>query len=111
MDVVVRRRGESLKSIVLGGVPIHLLVRSEGLESMIVEMPPGAGIPKVYSHEGEEVRIVLEGELEVEVSGERYLLKEGDTMWFRSEQPHAIRNPGTRKAVYFSVNIPPSLSW
>jgi quercetin dioxygenase-like cupin family protein len=110
-DVIVRRKGESQKSIKMGGIPVHLLARTEKLEGMIVEMPPQTEIPKLYSHEGEEIRIVLEGEIEVELEGEKYLLKEGDVMWHKSHRPHRIRNPTNNKSVYFSVNLPPSLEW
>ncbi len=110
-DVVVVRKGESKKTINLGAGPIRLLAKSEKLEGMTVEIEPGKGIPKIYSHEGEEIRIVLGGEIEVEVSGKKYLLKEGDVMWQKSKQPHKIRNPGKKRAVYFSVDIPPSLEW
>jgi|Deesub1362A_J573_1020465.scaffolds.fasta_scaffold00105_31 quercetin dioxygenase-like cupin family protein len=110
-DVVIRRRGESEKSIKIGKVPIYLLARTEKLESMIVEMPPNSEIPKTYSHGGEEIRIVLKGEIEVDTGGEKYILREGDVMWHKSELPHRIRNPGKEKAVYFSVNMPPTLEW
>jgi quercetin dioxygenase-like cupin family protein len=110
-NVIVQRKGDSLKEIRIGNVPVRLLTRTEGLESMIVELPPGEGIPRVYSHPGEELRIVLKGRVEVEVEGEKYLLEEGDVMWHKSELKHVIKNPGKTRAVYFSVNLPPSLSW
>lgn len=111
MKVVVRRRGESEKSIKLGKATAQLLQRSQAMESMIVELPPGEKIPRVYSHRGEEVRIVLEGEIEVEVEGEKHLLKRGDFMWFDSGLKHTIRNPSEEKAIYFSANAPSSLEW
>ncbi|NOZ59871.1 MAG: cupin domain-containing protein [Euryarchaeota archaeon] len=107
----ILRRGESEREINPGSGAIRLLVRSSRLEGMVVELEPHAEIPMVYSHEGEELRIVLEGEVEVEVEGERHLLREGDFMWFDSSLKHRIRNPGDKKAVYFSVNSPPSLKW
>jgi len=110
-DVIVRRKGESQKSITLGDVSINLLISTESLEGMTVEMPPKSEIPKLYSHEGEEIHIVLVGEIEIEVSGKRYPLKEGDFMWHKSGAPHRIKNPSNKKAVYFSVNLPPSLEW
>ncbi len=111
MNVIVRRRGESEKSIKLGKVTAHLLQRSPAMETMIVELPPGEEIPKVYSHKGEEVRIVLEGEIEVEVEGRKHLLRKGEFMWFNSKQKHRIKNSGNEKAVYFSANVPSSLEW
>jgi quercetin dioxygenase-like cupin family protein len=108
-DVIVRRNGESQKSIALDEVTVNLLTSAEYLESMTVEMPPGSEIPEEYEHEGEEVRIVLEGEIEVKVAGETYNLKEGDVMWHKSSASHKIKNPSDKRAIYFSVNLPPSI--
>lgn len=110
-DVIIRRKGESQKSITIGAVPINLLTSTETMESMTVEMPPKSEIPKMYSHEGEEVRIVLVGEIEIEIAGEKHLLKEGDVMWHKSGDPHKIKNPSDKKSVYFSVNLPQSIEW
>lgn len=110
-DVIVRRKGESQKSVALGDISVNLLTSTEFLESMTVEMPPGSETPETYSHEGEEVRIVLVGEIEVEVSGEKYILKEGDVMWHKSSAPHRIKNPSEKKAFYFCVNLPPSIEF
>ncbi|MCS4540843.1 MAG: cupin domain-containing protein [Euryarchaeota archaeon] len=110
-DIIVRKKGESQRTISIGGNPTHLLTKSEVLESMLVEMDPGKGIPRVYSHEGEEVRIVLEGQLEIEVAGKKYHLQKGDTMWFKSKLPHKVSNPSKEKTVYFAVSVPPTLTW
>lgn len=107
----MKKKGENVESIKLGEVPVHLLAKGDDLEGMIVELPPGEEIPTSYSHEGEEIRIVLEGEIEVEVEGEKYRLTEGDSMWFKSQLTHKVRNPSDKKAVYFNVNAPPSLTW
>jgi quercetin dioxygenase-like cupin family protein len=104
-DVIVRRKGESQKSIALDDVTVELLTSAEYLESMTVVMPPGSEIPEEYEHEGEEVKIVLEGEIEVNVSGVAHSLKEGDVMWHKSSAPHKVKNPSDKKAVYFSVNL------
>lgn len=109
--VIIRRKGEGEKKIDLGSGPISLLHRSESLESMLVEMEPNSKIGKTYSHAGEEIRIVLRGEVEVEIEGERFELKEGDFMWFKSELNHRIRNKKNEKAVYFCTNLPPNLEW
>lgn len=49
---------------------------------------------------------MLEGEIEVEVGGEKHLLSQGDFMWFESRLKHRIRNQGTEKSAYFYVNVP-----
>lgn len=104
-DVILRRKGERHESLKLDKVAVNILTSAEYLESMAVEMPPGSEIPKEYEHEGEEVRIVLEGEIEIDVAGVAHVLKEGDVMWHKSSVPHKIKNPSDKKAVYFSVNL------
>lgn len=110
-DVIISRKGEKQKSISVGDVSVNLHTSAEYLESITVEMPPKSEIPEEYEHEGEEVRVVLEGEIEVDVAGEKHLLKEGDVMWHKSSAPHKIKNPTDKKAVYFSVNLPPSIEF
>lgn len=104
-DAIVRRKGESEKSISLDGVTVNLISSAEFLESMTVEIPPGREIPDEYEHEGEEVKLVLEGEIEVDLAGVIYSLGKGDVMWHKSSTPHRVKNPSTQKAVYFSVNL------
>jgi len=54
------------------------------------EVPP-------LKHEGEEFIFVLEGEVEVRLGGEVILLKEGDSLYFESQVPHALVGRGHRK--------------
>ncbi len=110
-DVIITRKGESKKSIEVGEITVNKLTSAEYLESMTVEMPPGSETPDDYEHEGEEVKIVLEGEIEVEIGGETHNLKKGDVMWYKSSAPHKVKNPSDEKAIYFSVNLPPSIEF
>lgn len=48
---------------------------------------------------------VLEGELEVEVAGEKRTAKAGDTLRYRCDHEHTIRNLGNAPARAFMVNI------
>lgn len=110
-DVILRRKGESDKTLSIDDIAVNLLTSAEYLESLTVEMPPGSEIPEQYEHEGEEVRIVLEGEIVVEVAGKTYNLKEGDVMWHKSSAPHKVKNHSDKKAVYFSVNLLSSIEF
>ena len=49
-------------------------------------------------HLGEELVYVLSGSVEIEVAGERFALRRGDALHFRTDRPHRWRNPGTRPA-------------
>ena len=61
---------------------------------------------KRFTHDGEEWHFVLEGQLDVEVDGKVFHLKEGDCVWHRSDRPHRWRNHGTEPAVMLSVASP-----
>ncbi len=108
-DVVFKRKGEKGKIIKMGNSKINVLVRSNALEGIIVEMEPRSEM-RASAHSGEEIRIVLEGEIEVDIKGDKYILKAGDVLWFNSILPHKVRNPSKdKKAIYFLVNVPPSI--
>jgi quercetin dioxygenase-like cupin family protein/DNA-binding Xre family transcriptional regulator len=93
------------------GVMAEVLVPSrEGclLEGFLVVIEPGGHTNGTLQHKGEEVGYVVEGQLELTVSDETYILNAGDSFYFASELAHAYRNPGskTMKAVW--INTPPS---
>lgn len=54
---------------------------------------------------GEEVLLVLEGEMQVDVAGEQYRLDAGDTLHYPTDRPHEWHNPGAEpaRAVWFTV--------
>ncbi len=83
---------------------------SEGqsLEANIHVVSPGATNGGEINHVGEEVGYVLEGEFELTVGTTTYQLKVGDSFFFRSELPHAYRNPGAVQARILWVNSPPT---
>ncbi len=93
-----------------GGVQHQLLTRGIPLpfEFIIVEVPPGASTGDfLYVHDGEECGFLLEGELDVEISGQNYHLKPGDSITIKSNIPHRLSNPGKKKASAVWVNSAP----
>jgi quercetin dioxygenase-like cupin family protein len=92
------------------GKTIEVLAKSGNMEGILVTIEPGSDWGQAYAHSGEEIRYVLEGKLEVDIGGKKYLLKKGDCLWHTSEVPHTLRNPGKKKAKYFVVIMPPSFS-
>jgi len=92
------------------GKTLEVLARSDNMEGILVTIEPGSNWGQVYSHRGEEIRYILEGQLEVDIGGNKTLLGKGDCVWHDSEIPHTLRNPGKKKARYFVVIIPPSFS-
>ncbi len=71
---------------------------------------PGADTGKVaLHHEGEEGGVVIRGELELTVDGERHVLGPGDAYYFRSSRPHRVRKTGTEECEVVSACSPPSV--
>ena len=59
----------------------------------VVEPRADSG-PTPMRHPGEELVIMLEGEMEFIVAGEPHLLGVGDSIHFRTVRPHSWRTPG-----------------
>jgi len=73
-----------------------------------VEFEPGLGQDiEPMKHTGEELIHILKGVVEILVSDDRHLLKEGDSIHFRSHNPHTIKNIGDGKARIMWVSSPP----
>jgi quercetin dioxygenase-like cupin family protein len=49
-------------------------------------------------HPGDELIYILEGTLEITIAGERYLLRPGDSISFKSHLPHRWDNVGEQDA-------------
>lgn len=57
----------------------------------------------VFSHEGEEFMYILEGTHEFMYDGKKYLLGEGDSVYFDSVIPHSGRSIGRKQAKILAV--------
>jgi transcriptional regulator with XRE-family HTH domain len=80
---------------------------SEGrLNLFLVHMEPGGSTgDELYTHDGEEAGLVLEGEMKLTVDAESWTLKTGDSFRFASRRPHRFSNPSDKaKAVVLWVN-------
>jgi transcriptional regulator with XRE-family HTH domain len=80
---------------------------SEGrLNLFLVHLEPGGSTgDELYTHDGEEAGLVLEGEMKLTVDAESWTLKQGDSFRFASRRPHRFSNPSDKaKAVVLWVN-------
>jgi transcriptional regulator with XRE-family HTH domain len=69
---------------------------------------PGASSGDHFlEHPGEELVYLLEGVLEFVVNHQTYRLQPGDSLHFRTVQPHSWRNPGTADAVALWMALRP----
>lgn len=62
---------------------------------------------RVYKHVGEECAYILKGNLQIELFGEKYDLKEGDSIFFNAQNPHRVINNSNEDAEAIWVNSPP----
>jgi mannose-6-phosphate isomerase-like protein (cupin superfamily) len=93
-----------------GGVKFQLLSRGVDIpcEFIRIEWPQRTSTGKeLYTHDGEECGLLLEGELEVETSQGIHHMKPGDTITLQSTIPHRVSNPGKKKAVAIWINSVP----
>ena len=103
------RKGERGAAREVDGEEVQLLFKSEVMEGILVELEPMTGFAGKYRHNGEEMHIVLRGEVEFAVADETYLCQEGDILWHRSDLEHGIRNPAVERASYLTILAPPAL--
>ena len=79
------------------------------IQMMRVVIPPGASMGDVpLVHEGEECGFVLQGQVEVWVGNEHYILGPGDAIYQPSTVPHRSRNISDVEAIIVTAITPPS---
>ena len=93
-----------------GGIQLQLLSRGIDVpfEFILFKFPPGSSNRHdLYTHEGTECGIIIEGELEVQVNDQVYHLKAGDSITLHSSSPHKVANRGKNEAVAIWVASEP----
>ena len=78
------------------------------LQANIHIVAPGGRTSGPIRHTGEEIGLMLEGQLELQIGKRAYRLKKGDSFHFESNLPHSYRNDGRKTARIVWVNTPPS---
>lgn len=78
------------------------------LEALLVSLPPGGPVCGPFSHEGEEVGMVLEGVLELTVDSVVRRLPAEHSFFFLSDRVHMYRNGGPTLCRVLWVNTPPT---
>ncbi|MCS7121360.1 MAG: cupin domain-containing protein [Archaeoglobaceae archaeon] len=104
MNAIVIRANEG-EIVERDGIRYTIKAKSEKLLVMLCELEIGKETP-FYEHTGEELRFVLEGEIECSIGGEKYILKAGDAIWHSSKIPHKVKNVGKNRAVYVAIGTP-----
>lgn len=109
---ILVRRGEGHILKIDAAVQCELLASSltKTMEPMIKEIAPKGESGLVNAHTGEEFIYVLEGTLEVRLDEARYVLHDGDSVYFQANQPHGWKNIGETECRALWVMTPPCYS-
>jgi transcriptional regulator with XRE-family HTH domain len=90
---------------------IQSIIRSTGkkkMQAFFTVIKPGGGSHGLFSHEGEELGIILEGELELTLEGSAYVIRENETVYFSSDILHGWTNRKGKDAKVIWVITPPT---
>jgi quercetin dioxygenase-like cupin family protein len=107
-EPILIKKGTILKELKSENKSFQLRLKNDTMEVVVTEMEPGAEFGETYSHEGQEIHMVVSGVIEFEVAGGKYILEEGDWLWHRSDVPHHSRNLSDKKAKYITIGVPPT---
>ena len=113
--VVTRERQRPELNLWRTGISKQLLspAGSDGrLNLFLVHLEPGGSTgDELYTHDGEEAGLVIEGQMKLTVDAESWTLKCGDSFRFASRRPHRFSNPSRdAKAVVLWVNCVSAVS-
>lgn len=79
------------------------------IEMIEAKLEPGAStLDKPLSHNGEEVSIVIQGQMEITIGSERYKLNKGDSIYYNASLPHKITSVGEEELIFISAITPPN---
>jgi len=76
------------------------------MEPFYIHVEPGAA-PAVSSHEGEEFLFILTGEAMLVYGNEEHVLRAGDSVYYNSLVPHAVRANGDQSATLVATVFMP----
>ena len=106
-DIIFIKKGNQKSKTKRPGKLYRLMVKSDKMEAIISEIDPHTE-SQWYKHDGEELHLVLQGEMEYTVGEKSYKLSEGDVLWHKSTLKHRARNMESEKVIYITVGSPPT---
>ncbi len=105
------RQEVHLKGAKVAEVKLQLLVSdvlNRRMEPYLVSLKKGGKINgNLFNHRGDEFAYVMEGDVEVEIQGEKQVLRQGDSIYIGSTAPSRWINTSKGETVLFWVLSPP----
>jgi transcriptional regulator with XRE-family HTH domain len=78
-------------------------VKSRHMEAFVITLENSFWPPDTSFHDGEEFLIVQEGEIEIRLGAKVESLRAGDSIYYLSSIPHALRSVASRPSVILAV--------
>jgi len=90
----------------------EVLQTTERSQTAVMVLPAGGQSSEQMSvHEkSDQVLLVVEGELQAEIGGEKRIMRKGDVCVVEAGTPHRFENLARNRAVTFNVYSPPEYS-
>ena len=111
---LVRKRDRATPDGTDGRFPVQSLTGDlvdPEMDGFILILPPGATSgEEPLHHRGDELVFCIRGKATFTIGGKDYALGPGDSLHFKSDQPHSWKNPGRSKAELILVCSLPALS-
>lgn len=85
---------------------LDAVIRNQRMNALIMEIPPGTALPVVHRDEGEDFFYVLQGEVEQNIGGEVFTLRQGDSAHHNTQVDHAVVNNSKSLAKLLWVGTP-----
>lgn len=101
VDIQLRRWDTRIQSLVKS-------VNGRKMQPFYTVIKPGGGSHGMYSHEGEEFGIVIEGEMELLLDDKVHVVRKNESFYFSSHVPHNWNNRSNKDAVVIWVITPPT---
>ena len=104
-------RGDRRRKVIMPwGATYELLCpdMQHRIEFISMNYPVGGGSHDLYSHDGEECGVVLQGRFRGIVGDQEFVLEAGDSIYYASSIPHRWENAGDVEARAIWAITPPS---
>ena len=105
-DPVVRKDSRRVLNVQDSELTLEMLSPelNRNIQMVIGRLKPGASdCDEPLVHVGEEIILVLEGQMKISLGDFVYELKEGDSVYCHEHIPHKIWNAGEKELVYVSA--------
>lgn len=94
-----------------GGNSIQWIVptaQKNQMEPLLVAIQPHQKLEPDTPHEGEEFGFVISGRIRLHLGEKTYVVKSGESFYYKAERAHYIENASSKPAKFIWVSTPPS---